>query len=58
MTLSAADGDAAGQEVAHAHFHIIPRFLGDDFGWRRFGTSVSFEELDNVASLIRRDVDL
>lgn len=27
--LSQANGAAAGQEVAHAHFHLVPRFAGD-----------------------------
>jgi histidine triad (HIT) family protein len=27
-----ADGEAAGQEVAHAHLHIFPRYKGDGFG--------------------------
>lgn len=27
-----ADGEAAGQEVLHAHLHIFPRFQGDGFG--------------------------
>jgi histidine triad (HIT) family protein len=27
-----ADGEAAGQEVFHAHLHVFPRFAGD--GWR------------------------
>lgn len=27
-----ADGEAAGQEVPHAHLHIFPRFKGDGFG--------------------------
>lgn len=58
ITLSAADGDAAGQEVPHAHFHVIPRFSGDDFGWRRFGTPASSEALATTASLIRRSVIL
>lgn len=58
ITLSAADGDAAGQEVPHAHFHVIPRSSGDDFGWRRFGTLTNSEELDTTASLIRRSTIL
>ena len=27
-----ADGKAAGQEVFHTHFHVIPRFKNDGFG--------------------------
>jgi histidine triad (HIT) family protein len=25
-----SNGEAAGQEVPHAHFHVLPRALGDD----------------------------
>ena len=44
-----ADGEAAGQEVSHAHFHIVPRAKGDGFGWRRSGTRAERESLDAVA---------
>ena len=27
-----ADGEAAGQEIFHAHLHVFPRFKGDGFG--------------------------
>jgi histidine triad (HIT) family protein len=27
-----ADGEAAGQEVFHAHLHVFPRYPGDGFG--------------------------
>ena len=26
-----ADGEAAGQEVFHAHLHVFPRYVGDGF---------------------------
>lgn len=29
-----ADGEAAMQEVFHAHLHVFPRFKGDGFGLR------------------------
>lgn len=29
-----ADGEAAMQEVFHAHLHVFPRFKGDEFGLR------------------------
>lgn len=29
-----ADGEAAMQEVFHAHLHVFPRFRGDNFGLR------------------------
>ena len=39
VNLFVADGEAAGQDVFHAHLHVIPRFEGDGFevsatGWR------------------------
>ncbi len=32
VNLFYADGEAAGQEVFHAHLHVFPRFAGDGFG--------------------------
>ena len=29
FTIGVNDGEAAGQTVAHAHIHVIPRFKGD-----------------------------
>jgi histidine triad (HIT) family protein len=34
VNLFLADGRAAGQEVLHVHLHIVPRFVGDGFGFR------------------------
>ena len=31
VDLFLADGEAAGQEVFHAHLHVIPRWSGDGF---------------------------
>jgi len=31
INLFYADGAAAGQEIFHAHLHVIPRFRGDTF---------------------------
>ncbi len=28
----ANDGSDAGQEIPHAHLHVLPRFVGDGFG--------------------------
>jgi histidine triad (HIT) family protein len=32
MTVGINDGEAAGQEVPHAHVHLVPRFDGDGGG--------------------------
>jgi histidine triad (HIT) family protein len=56
ITISAADGESAGQEVPHIHFQVIPRFAGDGFGWRRFGEATNPESLRSSAAIIRRSV--
>jgi diadenosine tetraphosphate (Ap4A) HIT family hydrolase len=56
VNLFVADGTAAGQEVAHAHLHVIPRFAGDGFGLRHapgYGATLSAEAMDATAALIR-----
>ena len=55
------DGEAAGQEVPHAHVHIIPRFEGDGgapihaVGGER--PDLSDDELDAVAEDVAAAVD-
>jgi histidine triad (HIT) family protein len=56
VSLSLADGVAAGQEVPHAHLHVIPRKSGDGFGWRfppGFGEAASREALDSSSATIK-----
>jgi diadenosine tetraphosphate (Ap4A) HIT family hydrolase len=50
-----ADGQAAGQTVFHTHLHIIPRYAGDGFGFRRrmFVGPPSREELQAVGESLR-----
>lgn len=49
-----ADGEAAFQEVFHAHLHVFPRFAGDSFGITAdWSVHPSREELDANAALIR-----
>jgi diadenosine tetraphosphate (Ap4A) HIT family hydrolase len=55
VSLVVADGEAAGQEVLHAHLHVIPRFPGDGLevdaaAWRN--PSPAREELDTLASAL------
>ena len=52
-----ADGEAAGQEVFHFHFHVYPRFTDDGFGFK-YDKSKNFKrmnrsELDKIAEHIK-----
>ena len=56
VNLFVADGEAAGQEVFHAHLHVIPRFEGNGFeisaaAWR--DPPPVRDELDRQAAAIR-----
>ncbi len=57
VNLFLADGEAAGQEVFHAHLHVFPRFRGDGFGLRLppgYHTRIAErEELDRLAADLR-----
>ena len=53
VTLSLADGAAAGQDVPHTHLHVVPRRAGDGLGWRAAGQLQDREPLDAIASQIR-----
>jgi histidine triad (HIT) family protein len=56
VNLFLADGVAAGQEVFHAHLHVIPRFEGDGFGLRfgpKYGEHPAREELERLAGSIK-----
>ena len=56
VSLSLADGLAAGQEVPHTHLHVIPRHAGDGFGWRfpeGYGRVADRAALDAMATTIR-----
>lgn len=51
-----ADGKAAGQEVFHVHLHVIPRYMGDGFGFRRgpqSGRRADRDGLDAIATRLR-----
>jgi histidine triad (HIT) family protein len=50
-----ADGEVAGQEIFHAHLHVIPRYTGDGFGLR-FPEDYSIRprsELDEAAAALQ-----
>ncbi len=56
VNLFLADGEAAGQEIAHVHLHVIPRFRGDGFEVRcgsNYGVQPERNELDRVTSKIK-----
>jgi histidine triad (HIT) family protein len=56
VSVYVADGDAAGQEVAHVHIHLIPRRPDDGFGFRfppGYGTEPGRAELETIAGHIR-----
>jgi diadenosine tetraphosphate (Ap4A) HIT family hydrolase len=56
VSVYVADGDAAGQEVAHVHIHLIPRHAQDGFGFRfppGYGAQRGREELEAMANEIR-----
>jgi len=51
-----ADGAAAGQEVFHAHLHVLPRFPNDGFGLRlppTYSQRPERKELDQIAAKLR-----
>ncbi len=56
VSLSLADGEAAGQDVFHVHLHVFPRYHGDGFGLR-FGPGYADKpdekQLEGAAKLIR-----
>jgi len=56
VNLFLADGEAAGQEVAHVHLHLFPRFAGDGFGLKfpeRYTRKPSRRALEEDAEAIR-----
>ena len=57
VNLFLADGAAAGQEVFHAHLHVIPRYKNDGFGIRfspDYMDLPSRESLDDAAVRIQQ----
>ena len=56
VNLFLADGESAGQEVAHVHLHVFPRFKDDGFGLKfaeRYFNLPPRSELDAAAEKIR-----
>jgi histidine triad (HIT) family protein len=55
VNLLLADGEAAGQEVFHTHLHVVPRYVGDGFGWKfpaGYHNRPERTELDSIAGKI------
>ena len=53
INLFLADGAAAGQEVFHAHLHVLPRFVGDGFSLDiRYDPPPARGQLDEHAAAI------
>ncbi len=54
VNLFYADGEAAFQEVSHAHLHVFPRFADDGFTIdARWGSNPARQELDDRAAQLR-----
>lgn len=51
------NGEAAGQEVFHAHIHIVPRFKGDDSLKKPVHVSYKDGESSKVATQIIAAID-
>ncbi|MEY3243237.1 MAG: hypothetical protein RIR11_4676 [Bacteroidota bacterium] len=50
------NGKSAWQDVFHVHFHVIPRFKGDNFKIKIEAGKPSREELDTMAAHIRSKI--
>ena len=58
VNLFYADGEAAFQEVFHAHLHVFPRHEGDGFVIKaNWGSNPERADLDAVASMIRAELE-
>lgn len=52
------NGTAAGQEVPHIHFHVIPRFDGDGHHWNWDAKSYDDPaEIELLAEKIRKELE-
>ena len=47
---------SAGQEIFHVHFHIIPRFEGDDLSFRMGRGKSEKEELEEYQKMIKKHI--
>ncbi len=59
INLYLADGPDAGQEVAHAHLHVVPRYADDGFGLRvNYGEPPRRDELAATATRVTAALQL
>lgn len=56
FNIVANNGTAAGQSVFHFHFHIIPRFMQDDFKFKPNLKSYESDSMKEFADKIRSSV--
>jgi len=57
VNLHQANGSAAGQEVPHLHFHVIPRYNDDGHNWNWNAKEYdSVEEMGEKAEKLKRKI--
>jgi diadenosine tetraphosphate (Ap4A) HIT family hydrolase len=59
MNFHIANEAVAGQDVWHIHLHLLPRYTGDGFGFRRApgsGGRATRQALDEVAARIAAEI--
>ena len=52
------NGRSAWQEVKHVHFHVIPRFAGDNFRIKYQAKHPAKSELDTLANAIKTHLNI
>jgi diadenosine tetraphosphate (Ap4A) HIT family hydrolase len=53
VTVRQNNEPAGGQDVFHLHFHVVPRFLGDDFDAARYETVEEAARIEQADALRR-----